>query len=222
MERLLNTNDVVLAMVPLILNSPFTRNDRGKVEKYIDNTWIEVKGVEAEKLTQMEAQMWLIVYNLCMDKSCREKYQLTDMRKTELIKLKRDMHNEALKDQLPVLTEFHRFLEELAFIESESNSAKSVLSFVEMVPEFREEILRGVEFDALAKRHLETHFSDDDEARRRDMKQLSDLYSIDNVEHMMAAPKCGVCGKDADQRCSKCKMEWYCGRRCQVKGWKKH
>lgn len=33
---------------------------------------------------------------------------------------------------------------------------------------------------------------------------------------------CSVCGKQASNRCSKCKKTWYCSRECQASGWKNH
>ena len=38
----------------------------------------------------------------------------------------------------------------------------------------------------------------------------------------MDDPKCANCGKDASNRCSRCKSEWYCGKDCQKISWKKH
>lgn len=37
MERILNTKDVILAVIPLICDSPWTRRDREKLEKFINN-----------------------------------------------------------------------------------------------------------------------------------------------------------------------------------------
>eukprot|EP00929_Paragymnodinium_shiwhaense_P121154 TRINITY_DN9329_c0_g2_i1.p1 TRINITY_DN9329_c0_g2~~TRINITY_DN9329_c0_g2_i1.p1 ORF type:complete len:719 (+),score=198.73 TRINITY_DN9329_c0_g2_i1:160-2316(+) len=33
---------------------------------------------------------------------------------------------------------------------------------------------------------------------------------------------CANCGKPSSTRCSKCRMEWYCGKDCQSKRWKEH
>ena len=46
---------------------------------------------------------------------------------------------------------------------------------------------------------------------------------LDMVEELVSGPpKCAVCGEPASKRCSRCRNEWYCGRECQVKQWKKH
>jgi len=173
------------------------------------------------ELTSIEAELWLIVYNLAMDKECQKKYKFNEMRQTELLKLKRFMNN-TLTDQLPVLIEFHRFLEELSLMTPGDNSKESVLSFVTLVSNVRESILKETDFKTLAREQLKTVFAHNPEDLRKDMKILSEIYSPDNIEHLMSDPKCGKCGEKADQRCSRCKMEWYCSRKCQVASWKDH
>ena len=42
------------------------------------------------------------------------------------------------------------------------------------------------------------------------------------LEDFCEQPKCAVCGKEAMNRCSRCKHEWYCSRDCQLRGWKPH
>ncbi len=48
------------------------------------------------------------------------------------------------------------------------------------------------------------------------------IYNSDLLDEFLGDPKCGNCGDVAQQRCSRCKNEWYCGRKCQVAAWKKH
>jgi hypothetical protein len=59
-------------------------------------------------------QVWLALNNLVVDPNCRAKYNLDDFRKETLMGLKRFM-NQLLIDQLPVLTDLQRVLDELAF-----------------------------------------------------------------------------------------------------------
>jgi hypothetical protein len=54
------------------------------------------------------------------------------------------------------------------------------------------------------------------------MKRLSDLYASSAVEGLVEGFKCGVCKKEAFQRCKRCKSVWYCGRDCQVGDWPRH
>lgn len=47
--------------------------------------------------------------------------------------------------------------------------------------------------------------------------------SITIMLHTRSNPSISAhCGLTAVQRCSRCKNEWYCGRACQVAGWKVH
>lgn len=54
------------------------------------------------------------------------------------------------------------------------------------------------------------------------MNRLVELYASDVFEDFMEDPKCEECGAVATQRCSRCKMAWYCTRDCQLRQWKKH
>lgn len=53
---------------------------------------------------------------------------------------------------------------------------------------------------------------------------LSEAYNTDFLEKFEVKDKhtCKLCGKDAIQRCSRCKNEWYCSRSCQVTHWAQH
>ena len=56
-----------------------------------------------------------------------------------------------------------------------------------------------------------------------DLKRLAGVYNseyIDTLEGGIA--KCGKCGKQATKKCSRCQLEWYCSRECQVASWKGH
>jgi hypothetical protein len=61
-----------------------------------------------------QLQVWLSINNLVVDPNCRAKYNLDDFRKEKLLQLRRFM-NQLLIDQLPVLSDLQRVLDELAF-----------------------------------------------------------------------------------------------------------
>lgn len=56
------------------------------------------------------------------------------------------------------------------------------------------------------------------------ISSLTEAYNIDLIEKMEIKEKnvCAGCGKQAIQRCSQCKNEWYCSRSCQVAHWSQH
>ena len=74
----------------------------------------------------------------------------------------------------------------------------------------------------IAKAQRETYFKPGSEQEKADMDRLVKLYASDVFEDFMDDPKCEECGDPATQRCSKCKLAWYCSRDCQLRQWKKH
>ena len=54
------------------------------------------------------------------------------------------------------------------------------------------------------------------------MDRLVKLYTSEVFEDFMGEPICEECGAPATQRCSRCKLAWYCSRDCQLRQWKKH
>lgn len=90
------------------------RNDRvGALQKYVDSAWRTVAASDRAALCKTEAQLWLIVTNLCMDAAAQQRYHMHSYRKNQLMRLKKFM-NEVLVDQLPPLRDLQRYLEELA------------------------------------------------------------------------------------------------------------
>lgn len=67
----------------------------------------------AGALTRQLVQVWLALNNLMVDPHCRAKYNLDDFRKETLFTLRRFL-NDILIDQLPVLKDMQRMLDELA------------------------------------------------------------------------------------------------------------
>ena len=140
-SRLLETHDFPLLMIPLIEEPPWTRR-REKVmrrhrpdgdvgvdktaaadttttmvwEKYVDGDWSEVEPDELLRLTKCEAQPWLVLYHLlCNSPSCREAYGLNTYRKAQLLRARKYLVA-ALTDQLPIMADLARYLDELSIM----------------------------------------------------------------------------------------------------------
>ena len=64
------------------------------------------------KLTKIEAQVWLTIYNMFMTNDSSRKYEMTSFRRQNLLRLRKYL-NETLLDQLPMLTDMLRGLEEM-------------------------------------------------------------------------------------------------------------
>ena len=86
--------------------------EKGVQEKFEDNKWVEVKSHEKGRITKLEGQIWLTIYNMFMTQASNQKYELTTFRKANLLRLKKYM-NEVLLDQLPMLTPMLRGFEEM-------------------------------------------------------------------------------------------------------------
>jgi hypothetical protein len=162
----------------------------------------------------------LTLYNLFLTQDSNRKYEITTHRKNNLLRLRKFM-NEVLIDQLPMLGDMQRGLEELSIMNE--NSAPSSNPFiVEQMPEIRNRIINNRDWKEIAEYQKVNFFTLTQEDAKEDMDRLMKLYSSDVFEDFMDDPKCANCGKNATQRCSKCKNQWYCSRDCQLRQWKGH
>jgi predicted Zn-ribbon and HTH transcriptional regulator len=221
--RLLDTHDILLTLVPLVETPPWTRRRDGQCEKFVDQKWIVVAPADTRRLTKLEAQIWLCAYNLLLDERCRRQYELRSHRKQNIMRL-RKFFNDVLMDQLPMLRQLHRIVEELSVVEPAAPSAAS-LAIIEAMPELRDGITKAVDdadLPAMADHLLATVFADDTGARRKELARLAKTYNLDNYDEVLEAPRCAECGAEATKRCARCKQEWYCSRKCQLDRWKKH
>eukprot|EP00164_Ancoracysta_twista_P007032 GFYU01009905.1.p1 GENE.GFYU01009905.1~~GFYU01009905.1.p1 ORF type:complete len:508 (-),score=140.68 GFYU01009905.1:64-1437(-) len=222
MTRFLMSNDMPICLVPLLETPPWQLKKGEKTWKFTDSQWQLVKPEEMQRVTKYEAQVWLSLYNLIMDTECKKKYELTQYRLDQVGRVRKLM-NETLLDQIPMLNDFMRFLEESS-IAKVGGAPSQNMFMIEQVPEIRDnlEMTNKDKYEAIAKKVVNTYFKITEESRREEMKRLTELYSIDQWEEVLEDPKCAECGELATKRCSRCKNEWYCGRKCQVGAWKKH
>ena len=123
-SRMLEVHDWPLLMVPLIEEPPWTRRrqvERKQIlwEKLLNdnncNEWSEVLPKDLLVLTKVEAQPWIALFHLTACKVCRESYGLDEFRKAQLMRLRRYIH-ETLTDQLPILQDVARYLDELSIL----------------------------------------------------------------------------------------------------------
>jgi len=221
LTRMLNTHDIPCALVPLITNSPWMRTKEGNLEKCIDNQWTVTEPADRFKLTKVEAQVWLAMYTLMQDPDCRKKYLFNTYNKNEVLRL-RGFFNDVVIDQIPLLNEMRRTLEELSMMEPPAPEHTVVL---EIQPEIKEAFLKvnAKKWDKVAAYQKKKVFCPSMEVLQEQAKQLSATYDLDMLESLMPEdPKCAKCGEIATLRCSRCRNEWYCRRQCQVEHWKGH
>jgi len=217
--RVLNVHDFPSLLASLLVAGPWTREGREGKEKYSEGRWALVPGPERLRLTKTEAQVWLALYNLVMEPECRRKYVFNTTNVGELLKL-RSFFNEVLVDQLPILQDLRRVLEQLAMGVPPAPAQGLVL---EQLPELRNHMKKGIKWKAVAEQQRISHFSEDAATLLANAKRLADTYNLSTLDALCPdPPSCSQCGGAAAHRCSRCHSEWYCRRQCQVEHWPKH
>jgi predicted Zn-ribbon and HTH transcriptional regulator len=224
--HIMNIKDVPMLLVALMESKPWIRKQEDKSEEvYENNQWI--KYTFTSKLPKLEAQVWIMIHNLFMNQENSKKYEITDNRKTQLLRLRKYM-NDALFDQIQPLQQLYRALEEMNIMDNQGGNmlgGKSSVFVVEMVPtlfnSFRK--IPEIKLKEIAENALNEYFrNQNSEEKRREVEIISDVFNNQTLEYFMEDPKCANCGREATNRCSRCKSEWYCGKDCQVKKWKSH
>jgi len=221
MTRLLNTKDMITALSYLIESVPWIRRtSSNKILRWEGSNWKEINKKDISKLCQVEAQIWIALYNLMVEPECRRKYAYTNHTREVILRL-RPYLTPQLIDELPILKDLQRVLDELSILNIPDNSVQAGL-LVEQIPEMMEEIQTGKDWKKIAKKCRKEFLSDSQTNRMELAKKLAGMYNIDQFDPLIDTPKCAKCGKPADKRCSKCKNEWYCSRECQVRSWPAH
>lgn len=64
-HQMMEANDIPCVLVPLIELKPWLRkNIKGETEKFEDQKWSVVPVAETNKVSKIEAQIWLTIYNM--------------------------------------------------------------------------------------------------------------------------------------------------------------
>ncbi|XP_072309033.1 zinc finger MYND domain-containing protein 10 [Eucyclogobius newberryi] len=220
-NRLLCTHNIPCVLVQLIKCCPWSRCKADQGEKYIDGKWQNVPPEDRLKMTKLDGQAWIALYNLLLNENCQQKYEFNNYNKNQLLKL-RSFLTEVLIDQLPVLVHLQRFLAHLAITDPAPPKRGLIL---EQIPVMWNHIVteNNGKYKAIAKYQVKETFSPSDTELRKQAQRLAQTYNLEVMESLLPEkPKCGSCGREATKRCSKCQGEWYCNRECQVKHWPKH
>ncbi|TMW59277.1 hypothetical protein Poli38472_004346 [Pythium oligandrum] len=195
-SRLLDKHDALLSLVVLVENPPWTHKELVKDEKtnetqvrwkkFAQQKWSYVEPSDLLVLTATEAQVWLAIYYLVCTKSAREHYEVTQYRKDQLLRIRKYL-NELMLDQLPLLSDVQRYLDELAIVQVPPSAIGVKSSLVmEVVPHVRENMMRRTrnELAGLAKRfdELSREFK-----RGEDLLQLAEVYQMDGIEELLDA-----------------------------------
>lgn len=211
MTRILNTHDIPILLVQLVETPPWSHKKNGKQYKYIDGKWQEIDYADSLKITKIEGQVWLSLFQLLMTPACQQKYEMDSYRKNTILKL-RSYLTEPMLDQIPILGEMQRYLEHLSMMDPPPPRKDVIL---EQVPEVRDNILRSNDgkWNKIAKKQMKTCFDPSSSDLKMQAKRWAETYNFDVMEGLISdPPKCANCGEPASKRCSRCQNEWYCRR----------
>jgi hypothetical protein len=191
MARLLDTHDAQTLLAPLLEKRPWVRRrvdkSSGKTmsEAFQDGRWSVVPREDRMQLTKCDGQAWLALTNLVCDPKCRARYRYDDARKRSMERLKRHF-NDVLFDQLPVLQDLQRAVDEvLLMVTPSAHEVAAGRLILEQVPRTRDALLARSD-DAwrdVAAAQLATHFADSRENREAARRRAEDMSEV--FEFMM-------------------------------------
>ncbi len=190
-SRIINTHDYLMLFIPLIDEPPWTRRrtknmpTTGEVlvwEKFVNQEWKEIAPSELLQITQCEAQCWIAVFYLtCGNAKCHEQYGLNTYRKEQILRVRKFL-NEYMTDQIPVLVDVIRYMEELSLMSVPDYNGNSNTGFGTMLMEQVDQVREGIlaqhtnDWDEVFNGQFDTIFSKVRDATDKDLRLISTIY----------------------------------------------
>ncbi|CAM9226068.1 unnamed protein product [Ectocarpus fasciculatus] len=185
-SRITDTHDLLVLIIPLIENPPWTRRlSDGTWQKMVDFSWSNVEPIDLLTITKLEGQPWLMLYHLLAKEVFRERYHLNGFRKGQLLRVRKYL-NDVLLDQLPILADIQRYMDELAITEVPDHSSAGSVFMFQQVSVVRETIIKDRDWDAVAAYQLSNVFTMTDRTDT-DLHQLADMYADESVSGVLGA-----------------------------------
>ncbi|CAM9177073.1 unnamed protein product [Hapterophycus canaliculatus] len=188
MTRVLDTHDVLLALVILVENPPWTRRtEEGTWQKFVDFEWRNVAVTDLLQVTQTEGQVWLAMYHLICDEECRKRYHFNSMRKNNILRVRKYL-NDVLLDQLPVLAAVQRYMDELTIMDVPEPPSMGTTGslLMEQIPKVRESLTRGHDWEGIVLKATTPKgvgaFCTYDDADDPDVKSVAALFAAGEHE----------------------------------------
>jgi len=187
--RLLETNDTLMLLVPLIEEPPWTRkriNGAEEViwEKFIDSQWREVQREDLLTLTPCEGQCWISTFYLTCNNKCRARYGLTPNRKETLLKLQKFLLNSTIVSQLKILEDIKMYVSLLATTDV-PDSATSETPMIEQIDSIRLKVFNNENWDKVAKDQFSNIFSKVTDAQDEAVHKFGLLHASLGVDLMI-------------------------------------
>lgn len=228
-RRMVITHDIPYLLSEILHCQPWHRNVNG-IEKYIDDKWTAVSGIDVVKVTKIEAHTWFCLRQLLYNRDAMGIYEINEFRQRELSKCQLFLGANVL-DQLPPLVDLKHRLCTLALSDGKTKTP----IILEEVPQIRANIVSELEkggggYGEAARMHAERFFGLSQNEVVAWAQRLNNVYNFDLLEKVAETADqkpakrnvCGQCGIDAIQKCSNCEQVYYCTRECQVKNWPHH
>ncbi|XP_027988563.2 zinc finger MYND domain-containing protein 10 isoform X2 [Eptesicus fuscus] len=86
LSRMLSTHNLPCLLVELLEHSPWTRREGGKLQQFEGGRWQAVAPSEQQKMSKLDGQVWIALYNLLLSPEARARYCLTSFAKGQLLK----------------------------------------------------------------------------------------------------------------------------------------
>uniref|UniRef100_A0A8D2LEI8 Zinc finger MYND-type containing 10 n=1 Tax=Varanus komodoensis TaxID=61221 RepID=A0A8D2LEI8_VARKO len=85
--RMLNTHNFPCLLVQLVEHCPWIYRKEGKLKKFEDGAWYEVPYEDHVKITKLDGQVWIALYNILLSSECQRKYNFNNFNKSQLLKV---------------------------------------------------------------------------------------------------------------------------------------
>lgn len=235
-RRMVVTHDIPCMLSEILHCKPWIRCING-FEKYIDDKWMPVNGIDIVKLTKTEAQVWFCMRNLLFSRDAMGYYEINEFRQHELGKCQLLLSVHVL-DQLPPLGDLKHLLCTLNVSRSKMKSGNIIL---EEMPKVKDELItnaKQIGYEIIANEHIDRFLRLETSKMIGIAQRLNAAYNIEFMEHFDNNPQgcnetknsshsinescCAQCSTPAIKKCSSCEQTYYCSRECQVKDWPIH
>jgi hypothetical protein len=182
-SRITDTHDYLILILPLIENPPWTRRtEAGKWQKLNEFKWENVRPIDLLKVTKLEGQPWIALYNLVAKAVFRERYQINNFRKGQLLRVRKYL-NEIMLDQLPFLADIMRYMDELA-ISDVANDDRQNVFMLQQVSATRDSIIKDQNWPAVADKQMNKVFTMTDKDDK-DIRKMAEVYADDLAEDVL-------------------------------------
>lgn len=234
-RRMVVTHDVPCMLSEILHCKPWIRSVNG-IEKYIDDKWVPVNGIDIVKLTKTEAQVWFCMRNLLFSRDAMAYYEINDIRQRELGKCQLLLSVHVL-DQLPPLANLKHLLCTLNVSNSKMKSGNIIL---EEMPKIKDELIanaKRIGYEIIANEHIDRFVKLETSEMIGIAQRLNAAYNIEfmeqfdnsegrdeskNSNNCSSEHRCAQCFMLTIKKCSSCEQSYYCSRECQVKDWPIH